>query len=88
MSFHRDVPAIAENDEAASDDEKQDFSFEEAAIDGANENSIEEEEKSLINALSFKRQIPPIDRGSRQTAWATNAKNQTTSEENSSNLQR
>jgi len=35
--------------------EKNEFSFEEPVIDGTNENSIEEEEKSLINALSFKK---------------------------------
>lgn len=43
-----------------AEDEKQEFSFEEPAIDGTNEHSIEEEEKSLINALSFKKQIIPL----------------------------
>jgi len=38
-----------------AEDEKNEFSFEEPAIDGTNEHSIEEEEKSLINALSFKK---------------------------------
>ena len=40
---------------AEAEDEKNEFSFEEPAIDGTNEQSIEEEEKSLINALSFKK---------------------------------
>ena len=37
------------------EDERNEFSFEEPAFDGTNEVSIEEEEKSLINALSFKK---------------------------------
>ena len=48
----------------ADQDEKNDFSFdEEPAIDGTNEHSIEEEEKSLINALSFKKKITPLADG-------------------------
>ena len=46
-----------------AEDEKNEFSFEEPAIDGTNEHSIEEEEKSLINALSFKKQIIPLADG-------------------------
>jgi hypothetical protein len=38
-----------------AEDERNEFSFEEPAMDGTNEHSIEEEEKSLINALSFKK---------------------------------
>ena len=60
VSFHRDVPtAMMHREQQASievlEDEKNEFSFEEPAFDGTNENSIEEEEKSLINALSFKK---------------------------------
>ena len=56
VSFHRDVPTPIEAQENAEvEDEKGEFSFEEPAIDGTNEHSIEEEEKSLINALSFKK---------------------------------
>ena len=84
VSFHRDVPNMqedtgehgGENDE---EDERQEFSFEEPAIDGGHEQSIEEEEKSLINALSFKKQgqTNQADKMSvnRQSAWATTAKN-------------
>ena len=46
-----------------AEDEKNEFSFEEPAIDGTNEHSIEDEEKSLINALSFKKQIIPLADG-------------------------
>ena len=54
MSFHRDE---ANGDRDGDDDEeKQEFSFEEPAIDGNQEHSLEdEEEKSLINALDFKK---------------------------------
>jgi len=59
VSFHRDVPTPMMQREALASNEgeyeKNEFSFEEPVIDGTNENSIEEEEKSLINALSFKK---------------------------------
>ena len=45
------------------EDERGEFSFEEPAIGCTNENSIEEEEKSLINALSFKKKIMPLADG-------------------------
>lgn len=45
------------------EDERNEFSFEEPAIDGTNVHSIEEEEKSLINALSFKKKIAPLADG-------------------------
>lgn len=60
-----------------AEDEKNEFSFEEPAIDGTNEHSIEDEEKSLINALSFKKQIIPLADGQNlheidnQRGWAT-----------------
>jgi len=59
VSFHRDVPTPMMQREALvsveAEDERNEFSFEEPAMDGTNEHSIEEEEKSLINALSFKK---------------------------------
>lgn len=48
--MHREAQASIE-----AEDERNEFSFEEPAFDGTNEHSIEEEEKSLINALSFKK---------------------------------
>ena len=63
--------------EKEAEDEKNEFSFEEPAIDGTNEQSIEEEEKSLINALSFKKQVAPLADGQNlheienQRGWAT-----------------
>jgi hypothetical protein len=61
VSFHRDAPTLSRNnDDTNDDDDKQEFSFEEPVIDGNNQ-SIEEEEKSLINALRFKKNIAPLD---------------------------
>ena len=46
-------------------------------MDGTNEHSIEEEEKSLINALSFKKKINPLADGQNlheienERDWAT-----------------
>jgi len=61
-----------------AEDEKNDFSFEEPAFDGTHEHSIEDEEKSLINALSFKKQVTPLQEGqhlheleNNQRGWAT-----------------
>ena len=44
-----------------AEDEKNDFSFEEPAIEVTHSQSVEEEEKSLINALDFdkKKESPP-----------------------------
>lgn len=70
---------------AEAEDEKNEFSFEEPAIDGTNEQSIEEEEKSLINALSFKKQIAPLADGQNlheienQRGWATTKQDTTPS---------
>ena len=71
--MHREQHASIE----VLEDEKNEFSFEEPAFDGTNEHSIEEEEKSLINALSFKKQIAPLQDGQHlheienQRRWAT-----------------
>lgn len=66
MSFHRDVPtALGRNDPIGiveAEDEKNDFSFEEPAIEVTHSQSVEEEEKSLINALSFKKkEVAPLE---------------------------
>lgn len=73
MSFHRDVPtALGRNDPIGiveAEDEKNDFSFEEPAIEVTHSQSVEEEEKSLINALSFKKKV--VTDVAANSEWAT-----------------
>ena len=78
MSFHRDVPtALGRNDPIGiveAEDEKNDFSFEEPAIEVTHSQSVEEEEKSLINALSFKKkEVTPAgqEEVAANSEWAT-----------------
>ena len=81
VSFHRDVPtALGRNDPIGiveAEDEKNDFSFEEPAIEVTHSQSAEEEEKSeksLINALDFnkKKEAPlPQAEMAPNAEWAT-----------------
>ena len=65
-----------------ADDDKGDFSFEEGpAIDVTHSQSVEEEEKSLINALSFKKQEVTDEK-----AMATNSEWATTQQDQGQNL--